>query len=773
MQDSWNGQFEERPVRLTDYLRVLYRGRWIILVSFFAVVAATAYFSFTTPPTYEAECMVMIEEASGLERTLFDVTPFGKQLTMVNNQVQVLKSRLLAESVVDHLLASGLQDSLHLFRIERKKKEEPVDIRELAIRRLRDNMDVSPVRDTDIIKIKVKAPSAWEAAFLANSVAETYKRLDQESSRGEIDQVVQFLQGQLKQKEKELHQSEEALKNFQEKSGVAFLSEESQAIVDQLVQFESAYQEAETEIKANQKRLEFLESRLGKLKGTLESDLSQITHPLIIELRQKIAQAEANLVAYKIQGYSDDYPDVRKERQKLEGLKDTLTKETKKILLSNIPADDPLKPYQELVEKIIEVQTEIESGQAKARALKGIVDQYTRKMDQLPSQSLQLARLERARKLNENIYMMMKEKYEESRITRAGQIGKIRIVDRAVPPESPISPKKKLNLILGVLIGLGLGVGVTFFMEYLDNSIRTVEDVEQLKLPLLGSIPEIKPETTNGKLLPSVITGARKKTSHHKELESQFIAERLITHLRPKSPISEAYRSLRTQIQYAKTDKPIRSILVSSPGPGEGKSTSVTNLAIAMAQMGSKIMLVDSDLRRPVLHNLFGLKREIGLTNYLIGKASLEEIVKPTEIENLYLITTGILPPNPSEMLGSKRMRELLDKLVSQYEYVLLDSPPMIAVTDALVMAPWVDGVIMVLRSGKTDRDAAARAQELLENVNGHLIGTLLNDVSSSYMYGSYYYYYYYYYYYGTEDGKKVKKRGKHKHKKHHRHELV
>ena len=771
MQDSWNGQFEERPVRLTDYLRVMYRGRWIIVLSFVVVVAATAYFTFTTPPTYEAECMVMIEETSGLERTLFDVTPFGKQLTMINNQVQVLKSRLLAESVVDHLLASGMADSLHLFRID-KKDDTPVEIREVAIKRLRKSLDITPVRDTDIIRIKVKAPSAWEAAFLANTVAETYKRLDQESSRGEIDQVVRFLEKQLAQKERELRESEEALRKFQEKTGVAFLSEESQAIVDQLVKFESAYQEALTEAQANRKRLEFLESRLGQLKETLESDLSEITHPLILELRQKIAQAEANLVAYKIQGYTDDYPDVRKERQKLEGLKEQLIKETKKILLSNTPVDDPLKPYQELVEKIIEVKTEIRASEARAKALKSVVDQYKRKLEQLPDQSLQLARLERARKLNESIYMMMKEKYEESRITRAGQIGKIRLVDRAVPPQYPVSPKKKLNLILGVIIGLGLGVGVTFFLEYMDNSVRTVEDVEQLKLPLLGSIPEIEPEETNGRLLPSVLTPGRKKSGHKSE-ESTKIAYRLITHLRPKSPISEAYRSLRTQIQYAKTESPIKSILVSSPGPGEGKSTSVTNLAIAMAQMGSKTILVDADLRRPVLHSLFGVKRENGLSNYLIGKSGLDEIVKATEIENLSLITTGILPPNPSEMLGSKRMQELVKELVELYDYVLFDSPPIIAVTDALVLAPWMDGVILVLRSGKTDRDAAVRAQELLTNVNARLIGALLNDVSASYMYGSYYYYYYYYYYYGTEDGKKVKKRGKRKHRKHHRHEVV
>ncbi|RKY90300.1 hypothetical protein DRQ15_07710, partial [candidate division KSB1 bacterium] len=476
----------------------------------------------------------------------------------------------------------------------------------------------------------------------------------------------------------------------------------------------------------------------------------------ILELRQKIAESEAKLVNFKAQGIPESYPDFKKENERLASLKRTLTEETKKVLLARYPVHDPLKPYQEILEKIITAETEVEALQAKEDALKKIVDQHLLKLDTLPEKSLKLARLERAKKLNENLYMMMKEKYEESRITRAGQIGKIRIVDPAVPPEFPISPKKKLNLILATLVGLGLGIGVVFFLEYLDNSVRTVEDVERLQLPLLGSIPDIEPEKQNGlwRALP------KKKGS---EDEVGRLATRLVTHLKPKSPYSEAYRSLRTQIQYARSEKPVQTILVSSPGPGEGKSTSVTNLAITMAQMGSKTILVDSDLRRPVLHSLFDLKRDVGLSNYLVGRAEIEEVIRPTSVDNLYLISCGILPPNPSELLGSKRMQELIQQLKNEYDYVLFDSPPLIAVTDAVVMAPWVDGVVLVLRSGKTDRDAAVRAFELLRNVKANVLGTLLNDVLPSYMYGSYYYYYYYYYY-SSEDGKTKKRKKKHHH---------
>ena len=753
-----NGTFsglEENPVRLTDYLRILRRGKWIIILSFVAVVGSTAYFSFTTTPTYEAQCMVIVDSQSRVERTLFDVGPFSQQVTMINNQVQILKSRLLAEKVISSLLESGLQDSLSLFRVE-NPEDLHVGYRRYFVRHLQKALSIEPVRDTDVIKIKVKAPSPQEAAFLANKVAEVYQNLDREFSRGEISQVVTFLRDQLQKKEESLRAAEEALRKFQQDEGIVALSQETQEMVKQLVEFESLYQEAVTDRKTYEKRLEYLKSQLGELRRTLETDLADISHPLILELRQKIAESEAKLVNFKAQGIPESYPDFKKENERLASLKRTLTEETKKVLLARYPVHDPLKPYQEILEKIITAETEVEALQAKEDALKKIVDQHLLKLDTLPEKSLKLARLERAKKLNENLYMMMKEKYEESRITRAGQIGKIRIVDPAVPPEFPISPKKKLNLILATLVGLGLGIGVVFFLEYLDNSVRTVEDVERLQLPLLGSIPDIEPEKQNGlwRALP------KKKGS---EDEVGRLATRLVTHLKPKSPYSEAYRSLRTQIQYARSEKPVQTILVSSPGPGEGKSTSVTNLAITMAQMGSKTILIDSDLRRPVLHSLFDLKRDVGLSNYLVGRAEIEEVIRPTSVDNLYLISCGILPPNPSELLGSKRMQELIQQLKNEYDYVLFDSPPLIAVTDAVVMAPWVDGVVLVLRSGKTDRDAAVRAFELLRNVKANVLGTLLNDVLPSYMYGSYYYYYYYYYY-SSEDGKTKKRKKKHHH---------
>jgi capsular exopolysaccharide synthesis family protein len=221
------------------------------------------------------------------------------------------------------------------------------------------------------------------------------------------------------------------------------------------------------------------------------------------------------------------------------------------------------------------------------------------------------------------------------------------------------------------------------------------------------------------------------------------IESRLITHFAPKSPISEAYRTLRTNIQYSKIDRHIKTVLVTSSGMGEGKSTSVANLAITFAQTGAKTLLVDTDLRRPVLHGIFSYPRNEGLTNVLLGRLTLEEVLKPTKIDNLFLITSGMLPPNPSELLSSQVMEKFIAEISTKFDVALFDTPPVIAVTDAAVLATKLDGCILVVRSGKTNREALFRSKVLLENVKANVFGILVNGVNVERIYGSYYYYYY------------------------------
>ncbi len=311
-----------------------------------------------------------------------------------------------------------------------------------------------------------------------------------------------------------------------------------------------------------------------------------------------------------------------------------------------------------------------------------------------------------------------------------GSVNSLSIVEAAVVPSAPSGPGKMRTLLMAGAVGLVLGVATAFLLEYLDDTIKTPEDIEKTArlttLAGISRIPGAKPE------------------------------ERLITVKHPKSPISEAYRVLRTNLQFSSLDRPIRTLVVTSPNPTEGKSTTVANLGAVMAQAGKRVIIVDSDLRRPVQHRIFGVENREGLTEALLQPELLTDgQLKVTGVENLRLLNTGALPPNPSELLGSHRMGQLVERLKEEADVILFDSPPALAVTDASVLAMLADGVLLVLDTGRTRRSAAKETAERLRQVGANVLGAALNRLKPGRS-G----YYYYYYYYSQDGSKRRKKKG-------------
>lgn len=762
---------KEQQVALSDYLRILSKNKWIIFFCFLIVVSATAYLTFTSPPVYESSALVLLKEGGRVEQQIFNATSFIEKEKRINNNVEILQSRTLAENVIRQLMDSDQKDSLRI--LGNAKNEESFSIKNWVYKILRlknrangknkkpsfddivesfreGAISVAPKRDTDLIELRVEANSPWEASVIANAWAESYQRMDISDTRGEVKEVLTFLKNKLDTVKAVLTGSEEILKDYKEKQSVTELSAETEQLIKQSAEFETMYQGAKTDLEANEKRLAHLKKQLDENERGLLEEATSLSSPVIQELQKQMAILIGEIASYEqqLRGaglYSEEDPKLNRMDQRLKGLQDKIMEETRKTVTSGLGAMNPLDFSENLLTSIVELESENKSLRAKTDALKKIVKQHDKALNALPEKSLKLARLQREATLNNSIYMMLREKYEENKIAEAGQIGSVRIVDRAKPPKYPIRPKKKLNLILGAMIGLGLGLGISFIREYLDTSLKSIEDVERLGFTVLGSIPFIEPEKVN-------------KHLHSKDREILKIASRLITHFAPKSPISEAYRSLRTNILYAKVDQPIKTVLVTSSGPGEGKSTSAANLAITFSQMGAKTLLIDTDLRRPVLHAIFALPQTEGLTNYLIGNTHLEDAIKKSRIDNLSVLTSGTLPPNPSELLASMKMDGFIDQVSSQYDMVLFDSPPIIPVTDAAVLAPKLDGTVLVVKSGETERDALLRSRVLFDNVNANVFGVLINGVNINNMHGSYYYYYYEY-----GDSKDSSKRKKHR----------
>jgi len=771
-------ELHERQVSFNDYLRIFYRGRWVIVMTFLLVMGLTIYMTFTGTPEYEAAAKLMIEDKGGMEQSLFDITSFMKKETMVNNQVEILRSRTLAEIVIKRLQAAEFASQVSLLKPPEQNEtgllagigrwvsdlvsfsSNPSDeytIEDMIIE-LRDRLVITPIRDTDMIEIRVIGPTAEEAAFITNTLAQAYSEKNRLESQEEVRQVKNFLDEQLKIVQQQLTGSEEALKSFKEGEKVVALSDETEELIKKMAEFEGLYHEALTEFNSNRERLKYVDEQLDRSKKNFDLD-NIAAGPYIEGFKRQLAELEgkkAGAISSLMNAgvYRDDNPQVGKYGEQIALVKKQLQEAITK--LAGVEVLNPLAMSENLVARKIEIEANLQALQPKVEALKIIVHDYDRQLESLPDKSLRLARLLRTAQADEKIYLMMQEKYQESRITEVGQLGQVRLIDPARPPQEPVRPRKKLNLLLGFIVGLGLGIGLTFLFEYMDNTVRTIEDIERIGVTVLGSIPMIKEgeAVKRMKVLPAGLNG---KNGSLDAPETRRMVSRLITHFAPKSPISEAYRTFRTNIQYTKLDRDLKALLVTSPGPGEGKSTSVANLAITMAQMGSKVLLIDSDLRRPILHSIFNIDRRIGLSNVLVGRATIEEAAQSTEIENLYVMPCGTLPPNPSELLGSSAMKTTLDAMKEKFDIVLFDSPPIIAVTDAAVLSSQLDGVILVIKSGQTDREAAFRANNLLKNVKTRILGALLNGVNIESMYGSYYYYYHYYYY-GKDGDKKRKK---------------
>jgi capsular exopolysaccharide synthesis family protein len=759
--------YREDEIDIKELRRILRSHRMMILIIFAVVVTFTIYITITTRPVYEAITVVMIKESgTNPSSYVFDFRMTGSK-QLLQNEIEVLKSYNLHNQVINSLVEDGSANRLALFgtRYVRKRYRlggyfldwiqrtpEPVvgakvfdfSQRIQIIQALRKNTHIKKIREADVLNIAVRSSDSTDAIFLANRISHIYRNLDLEGGQGELHFVLTFLDSQIAKYDNRLELVENQLEQFQSEHQIYSLDGSAQLLLKDLTDYESIYYTNVAELQVAQERVKYLKNQLSDSELALMEEITNTNNPMIVALRGKIAELEAQKVQQMVdEGWNEQSLQSRDFNRRITEMKGKLTSITESMILSGWSEEDPFAASQDIFNKIVEQEVEVHSARSRASEYKVLVNQMSARLTTLPSQTLRYARLERELKLNENLYLAMKQKYEESRITEAGQMGKVRILDPALIAEK-VKPNKKINLLFGVFLGLGLGVGYAFSREYLDNTVKAVEHLERKGLTVLGIIPDMNQQ--KGSL---AVIRSEKPSKGGAEFR-----RRLITYEDPKSPVSESYRSLRTNITYASAEKKIQSIIVSSPQPGEGKSTTVANLAIAFAQLRKRTLLVDGDLRKPVQHNVFGLSRGPGLAEYLVGEVEdFNSIIRETKVKNLFVVTAGGLPPNPSELLGSDRMSKLIDRLEHEWNMILFDSPPIVAVTDSSMISSEIDAMVMVVKASQTDRAAVDRALDTIANVRSPLIGAILNGANSETLAGKYSYYYSYYnYYYQSDD---------------------
>lgn len=759
--------------------RVVRSFRRAIAIIFILIISFTFYLTMTTKSLWQSTTVVMIKESNTNPGALvfdFGMSGAGQRLT---NEIELLNSYNIHDQAVQSLIEDGSADEMDLFGTRYVKRRyrlwdyflnwvkrsevtlvHPSNMtyaqRIGVVENLRASTEIISPRDADILKISVTSPDSAEAIFLANRISNIYRNIDIAGGQGELHFVLTFLDSQITKYSDRLMVAEDGLKDFQIEHEIYSLDGSATILLEELTKYESIYFTNIAEYEVALERVKYLKGQLSDSELALMDEITNTNNPMIVALRGKIAELEAQKVQQMVdEGWNDESLQGKDYNRRIAEMKSKLTSITESLILSGWSEEDPFEASQAIFNKIVEQEVEVHAARSRADEYKKLVDHISRQLDSLPVNTLNYARIERELRLSESLYLTMKQKYEESRITEAGQRGKVRILDPALISVR-IKPNKKLNLFIGVALGLGLGLAYAFIREMLDNTIKAVEQLERKGLTVLGIIPDMHHKVG--------IRYNLTKSSQPSKGGTDF-KRRLITYEDPKSPISESYRSLRTNITYSSSDKKKISFIVTSPQPGEGKSTTVANLAIAFAQLRKRTLLIDADLRKPAQHNVFGLSRGPGLSEYLIGDTEdFNLLVHKTKVQSLHIVTAGGLPPNPSELLGSSRMSDLVAKLEQEWDIILFDSPPIVAVTDASMISGEIDGLILVVKAGSTDRSAVDRALDTITNVKAPLIGVILNGASPETLAGKYSYYYSYYnYYYSAEDGNKKSKNLKHK----------
>ncbi|MBI9073421.1 MAG: polysaccharide biosynthesis tyrosine autokinase [Melioribacteraceae bacterium] len=593
-------------------------------------------------------------------------------------------------------------------------------------------VSIEQKRGLDIVNISVESPSPKEAVLIANLYAEKYEELDLHYSRMLLVSVKEFLEGQRKDKLVELNLAEDAFKSYQAQGGVIDLSAQSKVLIDQLANFEAQKNAVKIELTISEKSLTQLKKQLDeqnpKLKDYLESLASE---SYLKSLQDQIAMMETkrDLAMSRNKSTStqkqvvDDYNDkVSELRTKLD--------EKIEIYKAGVFASSP-EEIKGLTKKVLEEEIKYQAYKSSYRELSSVVKDYEERFNQIPDRTIDLARLERKQKTLEKLYILVEEKYQEAQINIESIPGNVVIIDGAILPEHPAKPNRMLIVLVGLVLGVGMGVGFAFVKNFLDDTVKTPDDIQKKNIDVLTWIP----------LIEGIESG-------YKEFE--FIVAK-----RPDAIPSEAFRALRTRVLYSRAvENGLKTLLVTSCAPSEGKTTITANLGASFAQAGKKTIIMDADLRKPRLHNVFRADRQPGFTDYFFGESTFEEVIRESEVPNLYFVTAGTIPPNPSEILGSEQMEAFLEKLRDNFDIVLLDSAPIIAVTDSEILSRMVDGTVLVVAANETETDLMEKSVELLRHDKGSFIGVVLNKFSYKSGYGNYYKYYYYY----TRPDKKKKK---------------
>jgi len=717
-------------VDLRDYWRIIKKRKVSIIFMVLLVgICSYGFAKFKEPtPLFEATSAIKVDRFSNLASIL--TGGYWRQSeNMVTHAYIITSFPVLCETARNlGWLPKNLSDEA----VQKSQKYLSV------IRHLKSMVLPEHQEGTNIIDIRVESENAREAARVANKFAQSYREYNIREKNKKTFETKTFIEEQLKLTSDRLKLAEQELQTFKESYALISLDAQTQNTLNRLYTVETEYEKV---------KLDRAEAK-SQLRMIADADLKKSS-----DLQGSFFSASPGSPVY---GLKTRLSELLLKRQTL---LINFTEKHPKV----IEIDDRIGAVLHETKK--ELQSLVNAYSAREADLLQRIGQLRRENLSLPEKGLQMVRLQRDVELQESLYSQLKEKYQETLIQESGKVEEVTVVKPAVVPAAPFNmPSKIMIVITGIVMGLIIGLVFAFLAEVFDTSMGTIEDVEELlNVPVLGVIPQLG--------------GDARGKKHSDGVQEKGRSQDLVTHYEPKSMGAEAFRALRTNLQFLRLEMKGKLFLITSSFVQEGKTLNVVNLALSMAQAGNKVLLVDADLRKPLVHRIFGLSREPGITDYVLGNYhwkevtnsisdvmlgdfGIDDILHTPGMDNMNFVTAGTMPPNPTEILSSSRFKEFLTEAGNEYDFIFVDAPPVLPVADATEIAPLMDGVFLVYTVGKIGRGVLKRAKSTLDNVDARVLGVILNNVKPEA--GPEYFRYHSHYYYGP-DKKTEKQKNKFK----------
>lgn len=692
-----NGDYE---VSLKDYIKVIRRRFWIIISVIGLGIILSLLYVYKAPPRFKSSSTLLVKRIESLFGGAYLTSPIEEEIA---NHIYLIKTTPVLRKTAESFS-------------ERELNEMDFDSTGGAFHRLRSDIRNGKIKigvegESRVIKIEVTENNPYRSKLFANNLAESYLEFDVERKRENARSTYNFLAKQTKEVKEQLEESEKKLKEFKEESGILGVSSETNEFLKQMAEIEKQLKEASVEEEVLSKKLSEIKTRLNDREKGLLSEASETSFNVLVDLKSQLTQLENQKANLLISGYSPGGEKIREVETEIKNVKDKMNSVVSDLLQQK-GVLDPLEQMKELMQTSLNLTIEHSVAATRREAYEEALKYYDEKLKALPEKQYKLAQLERERESNNKIYMMLLEKKEQAQITEVSERGSISLVELAKLPEEPDFFAKVKKGILFVILGVMLGIGAGFLADFIDSGIRDEEEVVRLTgLPVLGILPRIRTENGSELILKSNSRG---------------------------SALSEGFKRLRANIKLSRPEGIPNSLLITGVDKGCGKSMVALNIAFSFSHSGENVLLVDTDLRRPAIEDYLGISRVEGLTDLLTGKGEEIELFKHNGVS---IIPSGKLPPNPSELLDSERMRSLLKSWEEEYDIVVLDSPPILSVSDSRILASEVEETIIVASYGETSRDMVRKTSEILNRLSIKAMGFVLNKVLHAREYGYYYYY--------------------------------